>query len=214
MIKQVAVGGFDNNFSYFLGDNDGNVAVVDPSNVPLLKKLAEENGLSIKMVLLTHSHFDHTDGVHEIVEEYGVPIYMHENAEGRVETAGEMSVYINEGEAIKVGKLTIEALYTPGHIDDAICYYINKEHSWDDIPRLITGDTVFVGACGRADLPGSNVEDLYNTIGRIKGLPDETEIYPGHDYGSKPVSTIGWEKKHNGYFACKTLEDFKKMRIG
>ena len=67
--------------------------------------------------------------------------------------------------------------------------------------------------CGRADLSGSDVEELYDSLERIKELPDETEVYPGHDYGSKPVSTLAWEKKHNKYFLCKDFEEFEKLRM-
>ena len=76
------------------------------------------------------------------------------------------------------------------------------------------GDTLFVGACGRADLEGSNAGDLYESLQKLAKLPGETKVYPGHDYGEKPISTIAWEKEHNKYLLCKTFKEFRTLRLG
>ncbi len=207
MIKQIAVGGYDENFSYLVGDDNGReVAVVDPSNLPLLLEKIENGGFELKMILLTHSHFDHVGESEDLVNEYNIPVYIHKNGVDRVSFDRSNLKSVEDGGFIEIGDTRIEVLHTPGHIDDAVCYYFDG--------KLITGDTLFVGACGRADLPGSDVEVLYRSLQRLKGLPDETEVYPGHDYGPKSVSTIGWEKEHNKYFLCGSFEEFKKLRIG
>ncbi len=208
MIQQIHVGGFDDNFSYFIEDSDSkNIAIVDPSNVKLLESEISKNFFSPKMILLTHSHFDHTEGVAELVKKLAIPVYMHENARGRVNVLDEMAVYIKGGEKIKLEDIFIDVIDTPGHIDDAVCFYLKEDKA------LLTGDTVFVEGCGRADLEFSNVEDLFKSLQKIKKLPDDTKIFPGHDYGKKPWSTIKDEKKNNPYFKVKTLDDFIKLRL-
>ena len=215
MITQLAVGGLDNNFSYFVNDGVGNeIAVVDPAG-DIDDMLAEiyANKFQPIMVLLTHSHFDHAEGVEALIQKYKIPVYMHMNARGRVEVPEEHGRYVSDGDTIIVGKLAIEVLYTPGHIDDSVCYFISAKQEVDGIPKLITGDTLFVEGCGRADLQHSSVKDLYSSLERLKKMPDETLVYPGHNYGSKPVSDIAFEKKHNKYFLCKNFEEFKAKRM-
>lgn len=211
MIRQIPIRGFDNNFSYIVGDGKSkHVAVVDPGDMPRLMEEIEIKELESKMVFLTHSHFDHQEGVADFVERFGIPVYMHKNAKGRVDVHDDMSIFLEEGDEIKVGDLVIKVIHTPGHIDDAICYYMEDE----DGPALITGDTLFVEGCGRADLKGSDVKKLYESLERIKTLPDKTRIFSGHDYGSKPFSDIAWEKKHNRYMKCKTFKEFQELRMG
>ena len=165
------------------------------------------------MILLTHSHFDHVEGVKTFTQKYKIPVYMHMNARGRVKVQQEHERYVNDGDTILVGKLEVGVIHTPGHIDDSVCYFISAKQEADGIPKLITGDTLFVEGCGRADFPGSSVKDLYNSLERLKRLPEQTLVYPGHDYGSKPVSDIASEKKHNKYFLCKSFEEFKTKRM-
>lgn len=133
---------------------------------------------------------------------------MHENAIDRVDIPKELAIKLVDEDTVRIGSLEAEVLHTPGHIDDAVCFYI------PDDGDLITGDTVFVEGCGRADLDGASVEDLYDSIQRIKTLPDEVKVYSGHDYGSKPVSTIAWEKAENKYFLCENAADFVHLRMG
>ena len=207
MIRQIHVGGFDDNFSYLIEDENNKIAIVDPSNVKILEAEISQYMLQPKMILLTHSHFDHTEGVDELVSKLGIPVYMHENARGRVDVADEMSIFVKDGDVIKMGDLHINVLFTPGHIDDAVCFYLKELNS------LITGDTVFVEGCGRADLEYSSIEDLYKSIQRIKELPTETKIFPGHDYGKRISSTIKDEMKNNPYFKVGSLKDFIDLRL-
>lgn len=206
MIEQIEIGGFDKNFSYFVVSGK-EVAVVDPDNFVLLESLISEAEYKVVAVLITHTHFDHVGGVKDFVKEYGVPVYMHEKAKGRITVGGEV-ILVKDGAEISVGDLKVRVIYTPGHIDDAVCYYVEEDQS------VITGDTLFVEGCGRADLEGSDVKDLWESLARLKGLPDDVKVYPGHDYGSKPVSDIGHEKNHNRFLKCENFEEFKKERMG
>lgn len=211
MIRQIPVEVFDKNFSYFLfGENGKDVAVVDPGDVSALTALISEAELVPQMILLTHSHHDHADGIVEMLEHYQVPVYAHENARGRLKIGNEGIIFVHDGDTIDLGGLKIKVLHTPGHIDDAVCYYAEDE----DGPFLITGDTLFVEGCGRADLNGSNVRNLYESLQKLKALDDRVLVFPGHDYGSKPFSTIGAEKKRNKYFLCASFEEFEGLRMG
>lgn len=214
MIQQIKIRGFDSNFSYIVGDSKTKeIGIVDPDDADHLIAEINHGEYQVKMILITHSHFDHVAGVERLLENYDVPVYLHENAEGKLDIPEEKRKYVGDGDFIQIGGLKIEVIDTPGHIDDAVCYYISEENSEDGIPKILTGDTLFVEGCGRADLAGSNVEDLYDTLEKLKKLPDNTEVFAGHDYGSKPVSSIGWEKQHNKYLLCADFQEFKDLRI-
>ncbi len=191
MIIQVAVRGFDRNFSYFVVSGK-EAFVVDPSDVPRLLEVVRENDLVLKGILITHGHFDHVAGVAELVSMFGVPVYSRAN--------------LGDGEELVLGDVRIRVIYTPGHCDDAICFLVDET-------ALLTGDTLFVEHIGRADFENSNIEDFWRSLGRLKELGDGVLVYPGHDYGSKPVSTIGYEKAHNRYLLCADFEEFKRLRL-
>ncbi|MDX1371585.1 MAG: MBL fold metallo-hydrolase, partial [Nitrososphaeraceae archaeon] len=106
---------------------------------------------------------------------------------------------------IKVGKITIEVIYTPGHSKDSICLIIDSQ-------IIITGDTLFVGNCGRIDLPGGDINDMYESLfEKIMKLNDDLIVYPGHNYGIKPISTIGEEKKNNYVLTPRTKDEFIQL---
>lgn len=209
-VKQLAISGYDNNFAYFLVDTGNRqVYVVDPDNFAFLENGISKHGYKPIGVLITHSHFDHLNGTPEFVGEYKVPVFIHKNAKGKSSLKNLDGVeikFLEDGDEIVLGKDIIKVIHTPGHIDDAVCY---KGDGW-----IITGDTLFVGACGRADLEESSAEDLYESLQKLAKLPGETKVYPGHDYGEKVVSTIAWEKEHNKYLLCKNFEEFRALRLG
>lgn len=96
-------------------------------------------------------------------------------------------------------------LLTPGHTPGSICILVNNE-------AIITGDTLFIGDCGRTDLPGGNLTQMYNTLHyKIKSLPDHLIVYPGHNYGNKPFDTLGNQKLTNKTLVVKNLEEFSRL---
>jgi glyoxylase-like metal-dependent hydrolase (beta-lactamase superfamily II) len=114
-------------------------------------------------------------------------------------------VGLDDGDIIHVGKVLIKVIYTPGHTKDSISLLVGKK-------KLLTGDTLFVGECGRTDLPGGNSEELYDSLfNKILRLYDNIEVYPGHDYGKNRFSTIGEERKSNYTLQPRILEDFIKF---
>jgi len=206
MIEQISIGGFDKNFAYIIHDGKER-AVVDPSgDVEKILSVIEKKKLRPTAILVTHTHFDHIDGIDVFRKSYPVPIYMHKNARERVNAHNSIKRTLEEGDEIRIGTLVARVLYTPGHIDDALCFYLEKENA------LISGDTLFVEGCGRVGSE-ADAEALYESLQRLKELPDNTQVFPGHDYGSMPHSTIRHEKEKNRFFLAGNLEEFKKERL-
>lgn len=177
------------NFAYIIGDNEAKlVAVFDPSGEDeKILKLAEEKDFKIIYVILTHSHPDHTEGASEIAAKTGAKIVAHKLS--RVEH----EISVDEGDILTVGKTKIKVIHTPGHTPDGICILVDN--------KLLTGDTLFVEGIGRTDLPGSDNKQMRQSLIKLLKLDDDIEIYPGHDYGSKPSSTIGCEKRANPFLS-------------
>lgn len=185
------------NFAYLIGDEQSReAAVVDPSGVVSeIMEALEDEGLQLKYVVNTHSHSDHTVGNKELAEMTGAKLLMYKTRESGSDAG------LKEGDTITLKEIKIRVIHTPGHTPDSICLLVDN--------KLLTGDTLFVGECGRTDMSGGNSEDLYDSLfGKILPLNDELEIYPGHDYGLKPDSTLGYERKHNYVLQPRTKDEF------
>lgn len=199
-IIQLAASQMDN-FSYllycpetFLG------AVIDPSMRPeLLLNKASELGITITLLLNTHGHQDHTAGNPLILAQTSAKLAAHP------EEISDPDIILMEGSQLQLGHGTIKVLHTPGHTPGSLVFLTGD--------KMITGDTLFVSRCGRADLPGSDVVELYHSLQRLKLLPRDTKVYPGHHYGPMTSSTIGWELEHNEFFKCPDLESFTTLRM-
>lgn len=200
-ISQIHASEMDN-FSYLIYCPETlQGAAIDPSMRPeLLLKEATRLGVKLILLLCTHGHQDHICGNGMILEQTGAKLAAHPDA------IPNPDIFLQEGSRLTLGKGTIEVLHTPGHTPGSMVFKSGNQ--------IITGDTLFVGRCGRADLPGSDVADLYKSLQRLKELPEETIVYPGHDYGSKVTSTIGWELKNNDFLKCPDLQSFTKLRLG
>lgn len=212
-ITQVQVDGFDKNFSYLVVDEKTKrAALVDPcGKIERVFDEIKKEQLELQMIFVTHSHFDHHEKMGVALAHYPVSVYMHENAAGRIDVPKELARYVGHEDTIPLGEGVITVYYTPGHNDDSICFYISAEGAEDGVPKLITGDTLFVEGCGRTTPSG--VEDLYKSLQFLKTLPDETEVFTGHDYGTVPTSTIGREKKVNKYFLAEDPGAFRSIRL-
>jgi hydroxyacylglutathione hydrolase len=185
------------NFSYVIADEPSKeAAVVDPSfNADAIIKLATEKSLKIRYVIDTHRHQDHIAGNQQIKSRFGSKIVSH-----KASNIG-ADIQVADGDTIKVGKEVIRIIHTPGHTNDSICLLIND--------KLLTGDTLFVGECGRTDLPGGSSKDMYDSLfNKILKLDDKTEVYPGHDYGPRTSSTIGEERRTNYTLKKRSVEEF------
>ena len=189
---------YGDNFSYIVGDETSKeAAVIDPSfNADAILAQVKDHGYRVKYVINTHHHSDHTAGNEEIMNASHAKLVAH-----RLSSVHKDVSVIDE-DLIKIGKTTIKVIHTPGHTPDSICLLIDGK-------LLLTGDTLFVGECGRTDLPGGDPESMYDSLfHKLMKLDDNVEVYPGHDYGLKPHSTIGDEKKTNYVLETRTAEEF------
>jgi len=193
--KQIKYRG--DNFSYVIADeNSREAAVVDPSyNADAISLLLRSENLTAKYIINTHSHGDHTAGNEDIRSAFGARIVAHKLSKARKDVA------VVEGDILKLGKVSIKVIHTPGHSRDSICLLVDG--------KLLTGDTLFVGECGRTDFGDGSSEDMYHSLfDKLMKLDDNIEICPGHDYGPKPNSTIGEERLSNYTLQKRTLQEF------
>lgn len=199
-IVQIPAGRMDN-FSYLvICPHSRRALAVDPSLAPenLLAEVRRRE-LCVDLLVNTHGHSDHTGGNEAVLRETGARLA------GHPLDIPDAAVALHEGSRLQVGEGVVDVLHTPGHSPGSITLYSGE--------GLITGDTLFVTFVGRADLAGSNPEDLYHSLRRLAAFPPQTRIYPGHNYGPQPVSTIGFELEHNPYLKCPDLAAFLKLRM-
>lgn len=180
------------NFAYLIGDTETNVcAVVDPGFDPnLILEAAKDRELKIEAILLTHTHFDHMQSFAEVARATGAKTYVHRLEADQIPNSFK-KIETDEGFEIQIGSKKITCLHTPGHSLGSQCFLA------DDC--LFTGDSLFVGACGRVDLPGGNPRNMLLSLKRLASLDPKIKIFPGHDYGASPTSTIEHERKTNPF---------------
>lgn len=202
-IEQIQVGQMAN-FTYLIIDEEEKeIAIIDPSwDLDKIFEIIKRNSYRVKFIINTHTHFDHILGNEQVLAITNCQIVQHENSMDRHDIA------VKDGDRIRVGNIVIDILHTPGHSKDSICLIVDSK-------IIFTGDTLFVGNCGRIDLPGGNVNEMYDSLlRRIIKLNDELIVYPGHNYGMKTVSTIGEEKNTNCVLAPRTLQEFIQFMTG
>jgi len=196
-ILQIPVGQMAN-FTYIIADEDsGDAAIIDPSwDLDDVFHALKKNGLKAKYVINTHTHFDHVLGNEQVAEVTGAKIIQHENSKLQKDIA------VKEGDTIEVGSIKLKVMYTPGHSKDSMCLILDGQ-------LIFTGDTLFVGNCGRTDLPGSDPAEMYHSLfDRLARLDEKLVVYPGHNYGPTPTSTIENEKKTNYVLQPRSKQEF------
>jgi hydroxyacylglutathione hydrolase len=199
--EQVPVGNYKN-FSYVVGDMvSGDAVVFDPAwSVDLLLAILERNGLTCKYIVNTHSHFDHIDGNASLQQKTESRIIMHESSKLKKD------IGVKDGEMLKIGRLVLNFVHTPGHSPESMCIIVNDHF-------LLTGDTLFIGECGRVDLPGGDPEQLYDSFEKLRNLDRDLVVYPGHDYGKTKCTTLGEQLETNYTLAKRTREEFVKFML-
>ena len=200
-IVQIPVAGADN-FSYLvICPQTGKALGVDPGMSPeSMLRVIRSRELTLVSLANTHGHRDHIAGNGEILKATGAKL-----AANPLDVLG-VEIVLGEGSRLQIGAITVEVLHTPGHTPGSLVFHPPG--------ALIVGDTLFVTRCGRADFPGSDPAALYHSLLRLAAFPPETKVFPGHDYGPKPCSTIAFEREHNEYMRCPDLESFLKLRMG
>lgn len=190
IVKQIPVGTMEV-FSYLVGcEKTREALVIDPGgDADRIAATAREENLHIKVIFNTHHHWDHVEANEALKKLTGARIVMHAREDDLIRGAAKADIRLGEETHFQVGDITFQIFHTPGHTPGGLCLYADGQ--------LFTGDTLFVGDSGRTDLPGGHRPTLGASIRRLMELPDDTIIWPGHDYGPTPSSTIAWEKRHN-----------------
>ena len=196
IVRQMAVGTMQN-FVYLLADRPGGQALVVDSGwetKPIVDAVKEAK-VRVRFAVATHNHFDHTASLRELADALGARVVAHERS------PIDHDVSVKGNDVLAFGNAEAKIIYTPGHTEDSICLYDGK--------HLFTGDTLFIGNCGRTDLPGGSAKELFGSLHDvILRLPPSTIIYPGHDYGDVPSRSLGEEALSNPALSARTFEEF------
>ncbi len=188
-IQQYLVSEYEN-FNYVLVSDEKSQSVVIDASVGIgsILQKSKDQGITIERILLTHSHFDHTNGIEEVIALFPhVRIAVHQLGFASLAKYQDRIIVLAEGETILLGNDYLRVIHTPGHIPDAVCFYN------DDC--IFTGDTVFIGSHGRTDFPGGDAPELQKSFQRLRTLPDHLILYAGHNYNGDR-STLGEEKNN------------------
>jgi len=194
IFEQIKTGG-DRNFGYIIGcEKQNKCAVVDPSPdpMPVIKRIAELN-LDVQYIINTHGHYDHTGGNDLFKNKFDIKLILHSSS-----PLAEIGV--EDKQIIELGSIYLSFIHTPGHTDDSICIRAEEE--------IVTGDTLFVGKIG-GTYSENQARTEFDSLKRLMQLHNETRVWPGHDYGIKPSSTIGEERKNNPFILrLNSFDDF------
>ena len=209
-LRQLKLGPMEN-FVYLLGaEGAKEVAVVDPAwDLGSIESAADDDEKEISCAIVSHSHLDHINGLPDLLRLHDVPVYAQKT---EVEFSPELRNLadavkaIGPGDEISVGPLRVRALHTPGHTPGSQCFQCGGV--------LVSGDTLFINACGRCDLRGGDPEAMYWSLSKVLlQLPEQTRLFPGHDYADVPVATLAQTKKANPYLQFANLQDFVNYRM-
>lgn len=207
------------NFVYLIGDlATRECVVVDPAwDVRGILDVLAQDDMQLVGALGTHYHPDHVggsmfgftvEGMSRLMELAPVKLHVNEHEAEGIQIVTGLStsdiVRHDAGDVLEIGNVSVTFVHTPGHTPGSQCFLVDG--------RLVAGDTLFVQGCGRVDLPGADPAEMYLSLTqRLAKLPDDTILYPGHDYGRTPTSTIGEEKRSNTYMRIPTMEQWMSM---
>ena len=191
------------NFSYLIYCvQTGKTALLDPGmNASEAMRFIGNSGLELACVICTHHHLDHVAESHRVAELYKCDIIASKQDAGRIEG---ITSTVSDGETMVIGNVALTFLMTPGHTPGSMCVLADGK-------ALFTGDTLFIGDCGRTDMPGGSNSQMFHSLQKLKELPDDTIIYPGHDYGNRPFDSLGNQKRTNKTLLAASLRTFSSI---
>lgn len=197
-------------YTYLIAcDQSGEAALIDPvmETIERDMRIIDDLGLSLKLTIETHIHADHVTGASRLRERTGCRCAVPEKS-----GAAHVDLRVREGEAIRVGRLELKPLYTPGHTDDHHSYFVDSS----DAARVFTGDALLIDGCGRTDFQNGDAATLYRSIHeKIFSLPSDTLVFPGHDYQQRHVSSVAQERERNPRLGGgRTLDEFVEIMAG
>ena len=201
-IEQIKIGPLDN-FIYIVSDETEKTCfMIDPAwDSAVLDKYLKENSLKLSFILLTHAHPDHINAVdYFLKKDKKLKVYFHQE-DAFMYDPKEQTEFMEDKQEINFADKRISVIHTPGHTPGSCCFLFNG--------NVFTGDTLFISACGRVDLPRSDGKQLALSLAKLSKLPGDTKVYPGHSYNGR-LSTIAVEREHNLYMklAIKDEETF------
>jgi len=201
---QIGIGSMEN-FSYLFADeNSKEGMLIDPAfDHEKLCQVIKKESINLTRIVLTHHHYDHVNAANAVKARTGAEIFCHRETVGLLRGGAAHDKLIDDGDHFMVGENEVKVIHTPGHAPGSLCLIVADR--W-----LITGDTLFVGDCGRSDLPGGDFAALFGSLQKIKQLPDHLIVCSGHNYGSEKLRQLGDEKRLNPVLLAPDLEAFKK----
>ncbi len=209
-VRQLKLGSMDN-FVYLVGPaNSNDVLVVDPAwDVEAIERVVKEEGKRLVGVFVSHCHFDHINGLPDLLTRHDVPVYVQRE---EVEFSAELRELkdalrpLGPGDAVTVGQEAFQALHTPGHTPGSHCLLAGD--------ALVSGDTVFINGCGRCDMNGGDPEEMFRSLSQVLlKVPDTAKLWPGHDYADVPMTSMEEVRKKNPYFAFDDVASFVAFRM-
>jgi hydroxyacylglutathione hydrolase len=204
MIEQIRVG-YDNFCYVIYCPIHKKAAIVDPGfDTTKSLRFITANNFILEYIILTHYHNDHsaeTKHLKKIIPSARIIASKEDGQKLPIKS----DIFVSDGSQLKVGNILLSFLLTPGHTPGGICIIVDEK-------AMLTGDTLFIGDCGRTDLPGGSLEEMFKTLQeKICALPDKLIVYPGHDYGEKTFDSLGNQKRVNKTLLAKNLREFSMI---
>ena len=204
LVRQLKLGPMEN-FIYLIAcPQTKHAIIVDPAwNIDTVLEEAQKENFSIQGVFATHTHFDHVNGLDDVLEVLDIPVYVHTAEYDKLGIAGSKRRKTVDGDKISLGDFTFEVMHSPGHSKGGQCLIAGN--------HLISGDTLFIDDCGRTDLPSGDIKEMFHSLSRIKGLPDGMVLLPGHHYSSATSASLKEIKRSNLALRANTYQEFLQM---
>ncbi|HUI23732.1 MAG TPA: hydroxyacylglutathione hydrolase family protein [Nitrososphaerales archaeon] len=197
IVRQIPVGTMANFVYLVVEERSGDAMVVDSGwEIGPIEAAVRDTRANVKFAVATHEHFDHVSTISELASQLRAKVVAHANS------PIECDIRVKDGEVLNLGEKAVRVLHTPGHTEDSICLYDGRE--------IFTGDTLFVGTIGKFDRV--RAEAMYTSLHEVLlRLPPSTVVYPGHDYGEVPWSTLGEERRANPFLMTRDLRSFLSL---